>query len=339
MRDITALVPQEDRAGLKKRRQPAWISPMLATLTNDRFSNPDWLYERKFDGERCLAFRNGRQLDLLTRNQKTLNGTYPELYEALRGQQADDFIVDGEVVAFAGGATSFARLQQRMQRKAPERVRRQVAVYYYLFDILYAGGYDVTALPLRIRKEILRQTIDFRDPLRFSTHRNAQGEAYYRSACKRAWEGVIAKRADSRYESRRSSSWLKFKCVQGQELAIGGYTGPQGSRIGLGALLVGYFEGGKLRYAGKVGTGYDEATLRMLHKRLSAIVQTESPFSSSDLRGLPKKRAHWVAPKLVAQVGFTEWTRDGKLRHPRFLGLRTDKDTREVVRERDRHEK
>lgn len=305
---------------------------MLATLTDRPFSDPNWIFERKLDGERVLGFRSGRQVTLVSRNQKVLNGNYPELVEALAAQPEDRFIVDGEVVGFAGRQTSFSRLQQRMQLRDPEAaLHTGVAVYYYLFDLLYLDGYDLTGLELGYRKRLLKEALRFDDPLRYSAHRARQGETFYKEACRRGWEGLIAKRLNSRYVHRRSTDWLKFKCVAQQEVVIGGYTEPKGSRVGFGALLVGYYRDGTLVYAGKVGTGYDTSTLRVLGKRLEDLRRTDSPFDR--VLGMPLRGVHWVDPVLVAEVGFTEWTRDGRLRHPRFLGLRRDKDPREVVRE------
>ena len=330
--DPLSALPVEARAKLKPGPQPDWMSPMLATLTERRFSDPRWIYERKLDGERCLAFRSGSRTRLLSRNQLSANDYYPEVVEALSRQSADDFVVDGEVVAFEGNQTSFARLQRRMHVRDPERARG-TAVFYYVFDVLYTNGYDVTALGLRHRKALLRRLLSFQDPLRFTVHRNAAGEAFWREACRKGWEGVIAKRADAPYEHRRSPNWLKFKCVNEQEFVIGGYTDPKGSRKGFGALLIGYYEGSDLRYAGKVGTGFDDQLLTGLSRQLAATEQDPSPFADE---GLPRKGVHWVRPVLVCQVGFTEWTPGGQLRHPRFLGLRRDKSPREVVRERPR---
>jgi len=184
---------------------------------------------------------------------------------------------------------------------------------------------------LRERKTLLKQVIYLEDPLRFSLHRDAQGEAYYGGACRKGWEGLIAKRVDSRYVSGRSKDWLKFKCLNQQEFVIVGYTDPQDERIGFGALLLGYYKGDKLKYAGKVGTGYDEEMLRRLHQRLAPLERETSPFADKDV---PQRKVHWVTPELVVEVGFTEWTRGDKLRHPHFLGLRRDKEPGEVVREK-----
>lgn len=324
------VLSDETREALRARQQPDWTSPMLATLTDDPFSDPEWVYERKLDGERFLTFRHGDDVRLLSRNRKELNPSYPELVEAFEGQPTEDFIVDGEIVAFDGNLTSFARLQPRMQTHDPDEARRSdVTVFCYLFDVLHVDGQDTTTLPLRDRKRVLEQTIDFSDPLRYATHRNEDGEAYHREACEKGWEGVIAKKADSPYAHSRSTDWLKFKCVAAQELVIGGFTEPEGSRVGFGALLVGYYDDGDLVYAGKVGTGYDEETLARLRNRLEGLERKTSPFAG-DVR---EKGARWATPDLVGEFGFTEWTQDGKLRHPRFKGLRRDKDPHDVVKE------
>lgn len=313
--------------------KPAWFAPELATLTQDRFSNPAWMYERKLDGERCLAFRDGDQVRLMTRNRKMVSSTYPELVEALGAQQSGDFVVDGEVVAFEDGQTRFAELQQRMQQARPSAdLIRSVPVQYYLFDVLWADGTDLRRQPQRERKQRLHQLLDFADPLRFTEHRVGDGVEFYHEACRQGWEGLIAKRADAPYQAGRTKDWLKFKCENNQELVIGGFTDPQGTRTGLGALLLGYYDSdGQLVYAGKVGTGFSQQTLHRLHDELSAMEQDRSPFTRGDL---PRERGvHWTKPRLVAQIGFSEWTTDGRLRHPRFQGLRRDKSPAEVIRE------
>jgi len=312
--------------------EPAWLDPELATLTQDRFSDPAWIYERKLDGERCLAFRAGAQIRLMTRNQKEDTSTYPEIAEALAAQRSDSFIVDGEIVAFEDGQTRFARLQQRLGVRHPDpALIARYPVYYYIFDVLWADDRDVRTLPLRERKRILRELLTFDDPLRFTEHRDTDGEAYYREACANGWEGLIAKRADAPYRAGRTKDWLKFKCESGQEFVIGGFTDPRGSRTGFGALLLGYYDPGhQLVYAGKVGTGFSQRTLDSLHATLASLEQSRSPF---DRGQVPRGGVHWVQPRLVAEVGFSEWTTAGELRHPRFQGLRDDKDPAEVVRE------
>jgi bifunctional non-homologous end joining protein LigD len=312
--------------------QPEWLEPELATLTQDRFSDPAWLYERKFDGERCLAYRDGDTVRLMTRNQKQVGSTYPELVTALAAQARTDFIVDGEVVAFDGETTSFSRLQQRLgqHQPGPELVAA-VPVFIYLFDVLWADGRDVRALPLTERKDILAGLIAFGGPLRFAEHRTQDGEAYYAQACASGWEGLVVKRGDSPYRAGRSRDWLKFKCQNNQEFVIGGYTDPKGARSGFGALLIGYYNpAGQLVYAGKVGTGFSTALLARLAGSLARLERPDPPFGSGPL---PRSGVHWVAPELVGQVAFSEWTTAGQLRHPRFEGLRRDKDPASVVRE------
>ena len=311
----------EDRGRLVAAPAPRHARVMKAVLTDERFSDPDWIYERKLDGIRCLAFKGDSDVRLRSRNDLSLNGRFPEVAEALVADPASNLVVDGEVVAFDGAQTSFARLQQRGERPTP--------VFFYVFDILRADGEDVTALPLRERKALLRRTLTFVGPIRLTAHRNRDGEAFYEEACRKGWEGLIAKRADSLYRHGRSRDWLKFKCSAEQELVVGAYTAPRGSRTDLGALLLGYYDDGKLRYAGKVGTGFTRATLRDLAERLEPLHRDDSPFADE----VRERDVTWVEPELVAQIGFSEWTRDGRLRHPRFLGLRDDKAAREVVRE------
>jgi len=329
--DLLATVPEQLRGRLEPEPLPEWIEPMLATLTQRRFSSSDWIFERKLDGERCLAFRRGGEVRLLSRNRRRLDGTYPELVDALRACSDHDVVLDGEVVAFDRGRMSFSRLQRRMGIGDPVLARRSgVAIAYYIFDLLHLDGHRTTALPLRARKSLLARALTYATPLRLTVHRNAEGEAFLRDACSHGWEGLVAKRADSDYVGRRSTDWLKLKCSNRQELVVGGFTDPAWTRVGFGALLVGYFEGGRLRYAGKVGTGYDVATLHELRRRLDEIAHDASPFADP-----PRERGtHWVRPELVAEVAFTEWTAGGRIRHPRFVGLRSDKPAGEVVRER-----
>ena len=297
------------------------MEPMKAVLTDKRFSDPGWIFERKLDGIRCLAFKADGRVRLRSRNDLSLDGRFPEIATALEEDPVTDVVLDGEIVAFDGAQTSFARLQQRGERPTP--------VFFYVFDILRVAGGDVTGEPLRARKALLRRTLTFADPIRMTAHRNRDGEAFFAEACRKGWEGLIAKRADAPYTHGRSRDWLKFKCSAEQELVVGGYTAPRGSRTDLGALLLGYYADGRLRYAGKVGTGFTRATLRDLAGRLSGLRRDTSPFADE----IRERGATWVEPRLVAQVGFSEWTRDGRLRHPRFLGLREDKAAADVVRE------
>ncbi len=318
------------------RLEPAeagWREPMLATLTDDRFDDPDWLYERKLDGVRVIAARDTRGTTLWSRNHKPMDATYPEIVTELDRRGPRRFVADGEIVAFDGDQTSFGKLQGRIQlHTAADIARVHIPVCLYLFDLLVLDEQDVSTRPLRERKRLLRDAFDFGGALRFSEHGDGDGIAYYEQACARGWEGLIAKRADAPYRAGRSSDWLKFKCVREQEMVIGGFTDPQGSRSGFGALLLGYYDGTRLRYAGKVGTGYSQETLRELRGKLDELLRRSSPFADP----VREAHTHWVRPELVAQIGFSEWTRDGRLRHPRFVGLRTDKAAAEVVRE-DQH--
>lgn len=307
-------------------------SPMLATLVAEPFSRPGWLFETKFDGVRCIAIRKGARLAMYSRNQLRLEHKYPEIAAALAAQEADDFVIDGEIVAYQGDLTSFSRLQQRMGVVHPSpELQRSVPVWFQVFDLLALNGDDLRRLPLRERKARLKGALRFTKPLRFSDHRETDGERFYEDACKAGLEGLIAKDGDSPYVAGRSRAWQKLKCVNEQEFVIGGWTDPEGSRTGFGALLVGYYEDHKLRYAGKVGTGFGDDILRRLSARMKRIARTTSPFV--DRVG---GRAHWVKPEIVAQIGFTEWTGAGRLRHPRFQGIRLDKPAEQVGRERPR---
>lgn len=328
--DPQDLLSTEEHSLLRRWTGGEWVAPMQATLIDTPFSDREWLFEPKLDGVRVLVSRDGGAPRLWSRNHRRVDSSYPELIDAVAEGSADRFLADGEVVAFEGAHTSFAKLQSRIHVASADAARATgVAVHLYLFDMLAMGGVDLRGLPLRARKRLVRECFPFEGPLHYNTHRNSRGEDFYGQACSRGWEGLVAKRADSRYQSRRSPDWLKFKCVADQEFVIGGFTDPQGTRTGFGALLVGYYEGRKLRYAGKVGTGYDENTLLDLHRRLSESQRSTCPFGER----VGERGVHWVAPELVAQIRFTEWTRDGKLRHPRFSGLRHDKPPREVVRE------
>jgi len=286
---------------------PDWVVPMAATLTQERFTGPEWTFERKLDGIRVLAFKNGSDVRLLSRNKLPLNDAYPAVVEAIAALPVHDVILDGEATGAWG---------------------RQGRFTYHVFDILWLDRRDVTALTLDARRDLLAGL-----PLRSPVGRvdALDDEKPWERACAEGWEGVIAKRRDSKYEHRRSPHWLKMKCEASQELVVGGFTDPQGQRVGLGALLVGYFEDNELVFAGKVGTGFDTKLLLDLRARLDALEIPKSPFTKAV--GLPRLRAHWVTPEIVVQVAFIEWTGHNKLRHPRLLGVRFDKTAREVVRE------
>lgn len=287
-------------------------APMLATLTKKYFSDPQWIFEKKFDGVRCIVVKEGAKVGLYSRNRNRLNVSFPELEKAFKGQRGS-FIVDGEIVA-----STFSKLQERMHVKDPKKVKREIKVAIYLFDILNANGEDTTKLPLIERKKMLKKSLKFQGGIRYSTHRLRYGEKFLNEACKKNWEGLIAKRADSKYVSKRSRDWLKFKCVKGETFVICGFTKPQGSRVGFGALLIGYPGKGKLRYAGKVGTGYNTELLRKLSTRLKKMERQSSPFKESNV---PSQGVTWVQPRIKAQIGFTERTHEGRLRHPRFIKL------------------
>ena len=304
---------------------------MLATLTDRRDFGDGWLLERKFDGERCVARREGAAVRLKSRTGKDLTGTYPEVRAALEAQGTDRFLIDGELVAFDGQQTSFSRLQQRLgiTRASPELVE-SFPVVYCVFDILEAGGKDLTGLPLVERRATLERAIRPTPALQVSEAWHDESERRFAEACRAGWEGLIAKRVDAPYTRGRSKDWLKLKCVLEQEFVVGGYTDPAGSRTDFGALLVGYYEGDRLRYAGKVGTGFNAERLAKLGSRVRKLETSESPFV--DARPIPRG-THWTRPELVAQIGFAEWTADGRLRQARFLGLRDDKPPADVVRE------
>jgi bifunctional non-homologous end joining protein LigD len=307
---------------------------MLATLTDRRDFGDDWLLERKLDGERCVARKDGDDVRLESRTGKDLTGTYPEVSAAVSAQPTRGLLIDGELVAYDGEQTSFSRLQQRLgvSRPGPALVRTYPVVYC-VFDVLEVDGEDLRARPLVERRARLVRALRPGKAVQLTEAWRDDSEQRFTAACRSGWEGLIAKRADAPYSPGRSRDWLKLKCAWEQELVVGGYTDPAGSRTDFGALLVGYYEDGRLRYAGKVGTGYSAATLRELGVRLRELETPESPFV--DARPIPRG-THWTRPELVAQIGFAEWTSDGRLRQPRFLGLRDDKRPAEVVRERPR---
>jgi len=280
---------------------PPWLEPMAATLTQERFSGPDWLFERKFDGIRLLAYKRGNEVQLYSRNQ--LPQHLPAIAAAVANLPVGDIILDGEM-AWDGRSG------------------------YHVFDILWLNGEPVTSRPLEDRRALLK-SLPFEPPLRRVDL--LDDDKPWERAAREGWEGVIAKRRGSPYEHRRSKHWLKMKCEASQELVVGGFTDPQGARVGLGALLVGYYDRDDFVFAGKIGTGFDTKLLLDLRKRLDAIEIPQSRFTRA--KGLPKLRAHWVHPEIVVQVGFIEWTVHGKLRHPRLLGVRFDKNAREVIRE------
>ncbi len=280
---------------------PVWLEPMAATLTQDRFTGDDWLFERKFDGIRLLAYKRGGKVTLYSRNR--LLQDIPSIERAIAAMPAKELILDGEVT---------------WDRHSG----------YHVFDILWFDGELTTDLPLEERRALLAK-LTFKKPLQRVDL--LDDKEPWERASREGWEGVIAKRRGSPYEHRRSKHWLKMKIEASQELVVGGFTDPQGARVGLGALLVGYYDGDDLVFAGKIGTGFDTKLLLDLRRRLDALEIEKTPFTVA--KGLPRLGAHWVRPSIVVQVSFIEWTGNNKLRHPRLIGVRFDKSAREVVRE------
>lgn len=316
------------------RAAAGWMEPMLATLVEPAPLPRGWVYEPKLDGVRCIAVREKDAVRLYSRNRKSLESAYPEIAEAVLAAVRVPAVLDGEVVAIdpASGISSFSLLQQRMQLRDATRARRSgVPVEYWVFDCLLLDGRDLRRLPLSERRRELEAALRPKGPIRLTPSFDEGFEALFETACRHGAEGLIGKRSASTYVAGRSRDWVKLKCVNNQEFVIGGWTDPAGSREGFGALLVGYFdEKGALHYAGKVGTGFDTATLRSLGAAPARRERRTSPFTGGTP---PKERgAHWVTPSLVAQVGFSEWTHDDRLRHPRFLGLRDDKSPRSIRR-------
>jgi DNA ligase D-like protein (predicted ligase) len=284
---------------------PEWLEPMAATLTQARFTGPEWIFERKFDGIRLLAFKQGRDVRLYSRNRRPQD--YPSIVPAIAELPVRDAILDGEVTGVWG---------------------RPGQVAYHVFDILWLDGRDVSSRPIEARRALLND-LPFRPPLRRVPA--IEDPAPWELAAREGWEGIVAKRRGSAYEHRRSPHWLKMKCEATQELVVGGFTDPRGRRVGLGALLVGYFERDDFVFAGRVGTGFDTKLLRDLRARLDRLEVARPPFTRAV--GLPRLGGHWVRPEIVVQVAFIEWTVHGKLRHPRLLGVRHDTPARGVVKE------
>lgn len=335
MTDLMNELSEEARQKAKKKAMPDWMDPMLAKLTHDYFSGEDWIFERKLDGERVLAYvGEAGEVNLLSRNKKELNDSYPEIQKALEKHAFKGCILDGEIVAFNEKHVSdFQKLQARMHVSSrKEALNGRVDVYYYMFDLMYVDGHDVTKCKLRDRKKLLRKAIKAEDPLRIVQYRNDDGLAFYKEACQKGWEGLIAKHAGSSYQHGRSSNWLKFKCIMQQEFVIGGYTEPQGERVGFGALLLGFYRDNDLIYAGKVGTGFDDQTLRDLRGKLKQIERRTSPYDQDES---VEEQVHYVSPEMVCEVAFSEWTADDHLRHPRYKGLRRDKSPEDVHKEQE----
>jgi len=311
--------------------------PMLASLVAEPFDDPKWIFEPKYDGLRVLIRFDGEELTLISRNGKSQSFQFPDVVTALEKSLTRPAVLDGEIVCFdAEGKTSFRALQQRFHLLDEAEVRERAAKYpafIYLFDILYFDRYDVTGLPQSDRKAVLSSAVRWSNVVRETPFTRGKGIASLRTACRRGEEGIVAKDWNAPYMPGRGAAWVKLKCVGRQEFVIGGFTDPQRSRVGLGALLVGYYdELGRFTYAGKVGTGYTRDTLLDLRDRLDQIETPQNPFAV----GRPPRgtMVHWVKPKWVVEIAFGEWTQNGLLRQPRFEGLRTDKHPREIRRER-----
>ena len=323
--------------GLEAPRQE--VSPrdqpfMLATLAEKPFSREGWLFEIKYDGIRVLASRRESQVELIGRSGQVMTRRYPELVAALRALPIDRFLIDGEIAALdAAGRPSFQRLQSRMGLTNPHDIERGAAlvpVVGIFFDCLMLDGYDLRRLPLHARKAFLAKLLPSVGPLRYGDHVVTEGEVFYAAASNAEVEGIVAKKADSTYAGGRSRDWIKIKCHKRQEFVIGGYTDPQGSRPYFGALHIGVYEGKQLVYVSKVGTGFDEKTLKSLWDAFQPLARSTSPFATRSPTG---RGHHWVEPTLVCEVRFSEWTDDGGVRHPTFLGLRSDKRPEECRRE------
>ncbi len=322
--------------------RPEFVSPMKALISDTLPKGDNWIYEVKFDGFRGIAIKRNSAIELISRNTKNLTPNFPEIVTALRELPAKECVLDGEICALdSGGRSSFQLLQAA---NLPGETRPPI--FYYAFDLLQLNGKDLTGLPLTERKGLLQTLLqDAPDAIRFSASINAESDRVLAAMKARGLEGLIAKRRDSKYETgRRSSAWVKFKWTNEQEFVIGGYTPPQGTRSHFGALLVGYYENGKLIFASKVGTGFNEKLLKLLYERFQKLKRADCPFANlpekrswrwgKPVTAAEMRRCTWVDPKLVCQIRFAEWTRDGRLRQPAFLGLREDKSPKEVVREK-----
>lgn len=313
----------------RRAARPSVRELQLATLVDTPPEGPDWLHEQKFDGYRILAELDRGAVRLLSRRFKDWTAKFPDVAGAVGKLPAERAVIDGEIAAvLPDGRTSFQALQN---------ARGGGTLAYFVFDLLALDAEDLTAKPLAERKARLEQLVTpvrgHEGVVRYSDHVIGSGRAFFARACRRGLEGIVSKRRDSPYLPGRGRAWLKTKCLLRQELVIGGFTDPEGSRAGLGALLVGYYDRQRLIYAGKVGTGFSNAMLVELRRLLAPLERATSAFSPEPPRAWTGGSRHWVAPELVAEVAFSEWTNDGRLRHPSFQGLRRDKPARQVVRE------
>ncbi|HKY27617.1 MAG TPA: non-homologous end-joining DNA ligase [Pyrinomonadaceae bacterium] len=305
---------------------PAVINPMLATLVDRPFSDPDWIFETKWDGVRAVCFITKGTARFVSRNQIEMTAQYPELLEIAKQVKASQAILDGEVVALdEHGVSRFQLLQRRLGRKNAGEIRKLAAttrIAYYAFDLLYLDGFDLTRCALVDRKDTLERILKSARNIRYSDHIIGAGDQLYAEIVKVPLEGMIAKRAISPYVQRRSSDWLKIKTIQQTEVVIGGYTEPRRSREFFGALVVGLYKDGELHYVGHAGGGFNQKSLEQMYRLMQPLKTNVYPFVEKPKTNEP---VQWVKPKLVAQVKFYEWTADGRLRQPIFLGLREDK--------------
>jgi bifunctional non-homologous end joining protein LigD len=339
MRDTAAWLAalREHVAALGATRgslQASKVTHMLATLSEQPFSRKGWVFEIKYDGVRVIAERHGEEVRMLGRSGEDITARYPEIAEALRGLVVEDFVLDGEIVAYdESGRPSFGRLQKRMLLSKPRDVAAAMArvpVRAVFFDCLALEGHDLRKLALTDRKDCLSRALPPAGVVQAGDHLEEHGEAFYEAANEMGLEGIIAKRADSRYTGRRSPDWVKIKCQRRQEFVVGGWTDPKGGGRHFGALHVGVYEDGALRHVTRVGSGFDDAMQDQLWRQLQPLTRKDSPFGSTGPKG---REDHWVEPKLVCEVRFTEWTADGGLRHPIFMGMRTDRKPEDVRRE------
>jgi bifunctional non-homologous end joining protein LigD len=322
-------------AGARKAKLPAFVRPQLATLVDSVPRGDEWLHEIKFDGYRILCRIDKGRAAFLTREGQDWTSRFGSLVEAAQNLPVHRALLDGEVVALEkNGTTNFQLLQNSLKQNDT------ATLVYFVFDLLYVDGRDLTRSPLRERKKLLQQILKPKrgkkapNSLRYSEYWIGRGDELYQESCRKGLEGIISKKADQPYRSGRSRDWLKVKCFKSQEFVIGGFTEPAGSRSGLGALLVGvHNEEGNLLYAGRVGTGFTQQSLKELRSRLNSLERDSPPFINPP-RGAEARGVHWVEPKLVGAVAFAEWTTDNLLRHPSFQGLREDKPATQVTRER-----
>ena len=321
----------------RKTSMPNIIHPMLATLVDDPFSNPEWIFETKWDGFRAVCFIKNGKARFISRNQLDMTHQYPELVGVGKQVDAKEAILDGEIVALdQHGMPRFQLLQPRVGRKKQsdiEALLGKAKIVYYVFDLLYCDGYDLMSCPVIERKEVLEKILRPADFIKLSEHIEADGERFFKEIEKFHLEGMMAKRAASTYVQKRSADWLKVKTVQRSEVVIGGYTQPRGGRSHFGALVVGLYREGKLHYVAHVGGGFSDRRLAQVFALLQPLKTGKSPFVAVPRTNEP---VQWLKPKLVAEVKFSEWTADSHLRHPIFLGLREDKRPKQCTFEAQR---